>query len=281
MLRKILEYGGLVLLCYSSILDAAPTTPSQSEKTVKLSPRIRVEPIKNPDNVLTDDLRLRLTASLVLDTVKQFNDAPYILAESEGQVQGGNDITVFVRGLSHTEELVHSVYGEGKEYKHPVTGEELGYEIIPVGKATLTKAGDPAELRVTEALKPIEIGMRIFPAYALNLPTKLRFIPAAKGVGEGYILSAHNSLDQIGKDYTVVISLGQRDGIEEGNYLEIYQVGQIVADKSTKNWRRKMISLPDKRIGRLLVYQVYEKMSVAIVTEATDIVHVLDKLKSP
>jgi len=281
MFRKMLGYTGLALLCYGHGLSAATVAPNQPEKTVKLSPRIRVEPVKNQENILTDDLRLRLTASLVLDTAKQFNSAPYILAESEGQIQGGKDATIFVRGLNQTEELVHSIYGVGKEYKHPVTGEVLGYETIPVGKATLTKAGDPAELRVTEALKPVEIGFRIFPAYALNLPTKLRFIPAEKGVGEGYILSVHNGLEQIGKDDTVLISLGQRDGIEEGNYLEIYQIGEMVADKNAKSWRRKMISLPDKRMGRLLVYQVYEKMSVAIVIEATGIIHVLDKLKSP
>jgi len=186
-----------------------------------------------------------------------------------------------VQGLNHSEDLNHSIYREGKAYQHPVTGEKLGFEIIPAGEATLTKLGTPSELVVTKALEPIEVGMRIFPAYALNLPTKIRFIPAEKDLEEGYILSVHKAVDQIGKNYTVVLSLGERDGVVEGNYLDIYQSGQTVTDPSSKSWRKKTIQLPDKRIGKLLVYQVYEKLSLAIVTEAIDIAHVLDKVKSP
>ena len=195
--------------------------------------------------------------------------------------KGGTGILIFVKGLNHSEDLTHSIYGEGKVYQHPVTGEHLGYEMIPAGEATLTKLGALSELVVTKALEPIEVGMRIFPAYALNLPTKIRFIPAAKDLEAGYILAGHQAIDEIGSNYTVVLSLGERDGVVEGNYLDIYQNGKTMADPSSKSWRKKTIQLPDKRIGRLLVYQVYEKLSLGIVIEATEIVHVLDKVKSP
>ena len=249
--------------------------------TVKLTPKIRTEVMKNTENLLTPELKLHLTSSLILDNKKQFEEAPHIFAESEGQEEGGTGTVIFVRGLKQSEEGVHSIYGTGKAYKHPVTNENLGYEIIPVGDATVIKTGETAELLVTKALVPIEVGMRIFPAYALTLPTKIRFIPAEKNIGEGYILAGHQAMDGIGKNYTVVLSVGQRDGVVEGNYLDIYQSGKIVADPNNKSWRRKTIQLPDKRIGKLLVYQVYEKLSLAIVTESTEVIYVLDKVKAP
>jgi len=271
MSKKILLLG----LCLLQSLSFADMPE------VKLKPKIRVEAVKNVENLLTPALKLHLTPSLILNDKKQFTDAPYILAESEGQEAGGTGILIFVKGLSHSEDLTHSIYGEGKAYQHPVTGENLGYEMIPAGEATLTKLGTPSELVVTKVLEPIEVGMRIFPAYALNLPTKIRFIPAEKDLEEGYILSGHEAINEIGRNYTVVLSLGERDGVVEGNYLDIYQSGQTMTDPNSKSWRKKTIQLPDKRIGKLLVYQVYEKLSLGIVTEATEIVHVLDKVKTP
>ncbi len=270
---------GVALLIFScSLLSAAP---SETQGTVKLVPKIREKSLTAAELIPIESIRSYLQTSLILDNQNQFFSAPYIMSLGGNHVEGGTGMDVYVRGLGNTEEVGHTIYSEGKSYTDPVTGELLGFEAFAVGTAELVALGDPAQFKVGSALAPIYAGMRLFPSFATVLPPSYLYRPPAHPVGEGYILSSREGLEQLGPHHVVVISLGQRDGLEEGNYLDIYQPGDRVVDTIGKGWRKQMVQLPDKKVGRLMVFQVYEKLSVALLLEATDIIHLLDKVKSP
>ncbi len=261
---------------------ATPLDPNV--KTVKLEPKIRAESPSTIFKIPVSTIRPYLKTSLILDSKEQFMEAPYVVAQNHGQLYGGTGTILYVLGLNETEEFTHQIYKEGQIYHHPVTHEMLGFEALTIATAELAEPaaqGEAAQFKVTSVVEPVEVGSRLFPSYASVLPTQLKMKPANALAGEGYILSTRDGMNEIGLNHVVVISLGQREGIEEGDYLDIYQSNRKVVDTVTKNWRKHEIKLPDLRIGRVLVFQTYEKLSLGLVLEANEIVHLLDKVKSP
>lgn len=278
MLR--IGFGVVIMLLLNSIAYAGTT--NNGLHTVKLKPKIREsKTIKPISTISMETLRTFIRTSLILDDKKQFLNAPYVLAENENRIEGGAGSVLYVRGMQCSEESAYDIYREGQIYKHPRTGEKLGFEAINVGTAELKTPGDPAEFKVVSVTEGIEVGARLLPSFASHLANSLTIRPANPMAEEGFILSVRDGIKQIGRNQVVVISMGQRDGLIEGNTLDIMQTGRKVVDTKSKGWRKCIVQLPDRRIGSLLVFQTYEKLSLGLVLEATEIINVLDKVKSP
>ena len=77
----------------------------------------------------------------------------------------------------------------------------------------------------------------------------------------------------------LVISLagGDRDGLQAGDALAIYKTGELVKDQVAK----KRIRLPDERIGLLMVFYTYQKMSFGLVLEADRQLDIDDLARNP
>ena len=254
------------------------------ENTVKLEPKIRVEPIENARTIVTtEDIEAYLRKVLVLDTRTQFQETAYIVAESREELIFGQGAKVYVKGEFDQEEPLFDVYKrEGQYLHHPETGENLGFVASVVGEAELRSKTDPATFAILSAKEGIELGSRLLPSFAGELPLKLTVKPA-RIREKGYILKAEGNVDanSLGMNQVVVVSLGERDGLQEGNVLTIYRPGKKVIDPTTKSWNPSRVTLPETEAGRLLVYKTYDKLSVGIITEAKGIIRLLDIVKSP
>ena len=139
--------------------------------------------------------------------------------------------------------------------------------------------------RAREAREVIEAGARLAPSFATELPLNLEIKPA-KIKAIGYVLSTKDmEMAQdtgIGQGAVVIISIGRREGLAEGHALEIYRPGQKIADPlGKKGWRAETVQLPDRSVGRLLVFQVHEKLSLALITDTSETIALLDTVKSP
>ncbi len=272
---------GLIVMLVLGEIAYAETTNNQGN-TVKLKPIVRQTNVEKPALTISmETLKPFIRNGIILDDKKQFLSAPYVLAEYENRIVGEPRSVIYVRGLKSSEETTYGIYREGKSYKHPVTGEKLGFEAISVGTAELKTLGDPAEFIVATATESVEVGTRLLPNFASSLVSNMTIRPAQPMTDEGYILSVRGAINEAGRNQVVLISLGQRDGLVEGNTLDVMQTGQKVVDKNAKGWRKKLVQLPDVRIGSVLVYQTYEKMSLGLVLESTEIINLLDKVKSP
>ena len=269
----MLKVGIGITLCILLTGSVFAKTTNTVKRVVKLEPRIRIEPLVDNAAILPiENIRPFLETSLILDSKQQFSCSPYIIAENESRVEGGTGTVIYVKGIEDVEEFEYIIYRGGKTYTHPVTKELLGFEAMAIGAAELKTFGEPAVLEVKNAKECIEVGDRVLPHFTSELPTTLTLRPVGEIAEDGYILSVRDGTNQIGRNQVVVISLGQRDGIEEGNILDIYQTGRAVLDPYSKGWQRKKIQLPDNRVGNLLVFQSFDKLSLALVLEATEIV---------
>jgi len=64
--------------------------------------------------------------------------------------------------------------------------------------------------------------------------------------------------------------------MQQGDVLDIYQISRDSYDPRT----RRNVSLPPERIGVAMVIRTFERISFAIVLEATRAVHVADTVES-
>ena len=72
------------------------------------------------------------------------------------------------------------------------------------------------------------------------------------------------------------------DGIEVGHVLALYTLGGTVRDASKpRNARDARIQLPDERAGTLMVFQAHDRLSFALVMDATADMRVGDIVKNP
>jgi hypothetical protein len=278
MMHGPVVFGLLVMLMYSSIIYAGTKSDNN---TVKWKPKIRTSTAVKPTSTLSlETLRPFLRNSLILENKKEFLRAPYVIAQDKNRIEGGPGTMLYVRGMNCSEESAYGIYREGQSYQHPITGEKLGFEAVNVGTAALKAPGDPAVFDVVSVTEAIEVGARLWPSFASSFESTLKVTPAKHLMEEGFILSVRDGIDQIGRNQVVVISLGYRDGLVPGNTLNIMQTGEKVVDSNSKGWRKCVVQLPDNRIGSVLVFQTYEKLSLGLVLEATEIIHLLDKVKS-
>ena len=258
-------------------------THTFANETVKLEPQMRVLPNNSTEQIVSmDAIRPFLGRSIVLNSKKQFEEAPYILAEERGNLEAGRGSMVFVKGLKESEETNFDIFDKGRVYFHPITKEELGFEADAVGSGEIESYAELSRFKVlTSEGTGIPLGSKLFPHFASALPKILDLRPAQAVIEEGFILSVRHGVDQIGQNQVILISLGEREGLAPGNTLDIYQAGVKARDIGEKGWRIKMVQLPDKKIGRLLIFKTYEKLSMGLVLEATEVIHLLDKVKCP
>jgi hypothetical protein len=178
--------------------------------------------------------------------------------------------------------------------KDPVTGEVLGFEAQYIGRVLLvrgesaqtTTSADgkavqeviPATIDIVAAREEIRVGDRLLPEPALTLRS---YVPRAPSAAmEARVVSVYgNAVANVGQNQVVVINRGSREGLESGHMLAILTDGARLIDKTDP--ARTALKLPDERKGLLMVFRSFERLSYALVLEATEGVRVGDRLVNP
>lgn len=250
--------------------------PPKGIDTVKLSPQIHVAKL---EKAITTIPRSSIDAFLYAHRVigeKELELAPYIATTYEQHLIAGPGHKIYVRRLEEPKVTGFQIVRPGTTYKHPETGEILGYEALNLGESHLVKVGKPATLTVTKAYQEILDGDYLLPLSGDR--DSVYFLPKApKNQVEGWIISVVNGVTEIGQNNVVVLSLGLREGMEQGDVLDIYHGGINVRDRKANN----NVKLPDEKAGVLMVFRVFDKTSYALVLEATRPLHTMNKVKNP
>lgn len=263
----------------------APDTRARvtGPRTVKLSPEARV--VERDDAIPTipiDVLRPFLDRPRVLGA-GEFEAAPYVVSVGRGNLVASLGMQVFVRGLKPEQGTRFGVFRRGQVYRDPSKGNEiLGHEAIHVADAVVEKAGDPATVLLLTSTREVIAGDRLFPVSDDQVVTS--FMPRAPDWDvNGQIISVVDGVTQIGENDIVVLNLGSRDGIEEGLVLGIFQSGAQVEDRwsDQDRVRRVFVQLPELRAGTIMVFRPFERVSYALVMQATRAMHLFDAVKNP
>lgn len=207
---------------------------------------------------------------------RELEKAGYVTVGLDGRVALGDHDQFYARGLGRKPDEYYQLFRPGKALRNPDNGEMLGYEAVYLGDATLMTAGDPSKLTVTRVAQEIGPTDRLIKAPPKT--TLPHYFPRApKNQVSGRIVSGVNSMREFGPLTVVVISLGKREGMEEGHVLRIMRHAGRHKDPITK----KMYLLPDEESGLLMVFRVFDKVSYALIMDVTRPVHLHDVVQTP
>ncbi len=284
--------------------DSAATFDSgdrvaRGPKTLKLSPRVRVEPLDSAIPTIPIDVIHPFLSRPGVMTEDEFERLPHIVATHREALLARPGEEFFVRGIQDDEFARYLVYRRGEMYVDS-SGEVLGLEALHVGDAVLEGSGDPSTLTLTNIEREVMVGDRLVPV--LDEEIDRHFFPRPPDQPlTGEIISIIEGLDQVGIHDVVVLNLGTRDGVQAGTVMAIYQSGgEIVDTVGTRRppgmtteegiarsrgpfkphgWR--MVPLPDLRAGTLMVFRPFERVSYALVMDATRSIHLSDIVRNP
>ncbi len=271
------------------------------EDTIKLLPRIRYEslsglalPTLNPsliepflsEPIVVDENTLQLAPRIVAG-----NDNRVLLARGDRAYAVGGPESPLVETAGPLRQF--RIFRNATPLTDPASGEILGYEAQYVGKAQLQRGEStqsqlqngkevtavvPATIDIVAAREEIRAGDRLLPEPPAQL---VSYVPRAPAEAvEGRIVSVYgNAVQFAAQNQVVAINKGTRDGIESGNVLAILKNGETIVDRTGGS--KETLKLPDERIGLLMVFRPFEKVSYALVLEISDAPRVGDLLVNP
>ncbi|VWX59776.1 LysM domain-containing protein [Burkholderiales bacterium 8X] len=273
----------------------------RSDGIIKLSPRVRSEslsgmalPTLNP--ALIEPF---LSEPIVVDELT-LATAPRIVAANDGRVLLARGDRAYARGdinspLVETAGPIKTfrLFRNATPLKDPGTGEILGYEAQYVGKATLQRGESttreliegkevvnivPATIDIVGAREEVRAGDRLLPEPPRQL---VSYVPRAPAQNvEARIVSVYgNAVQFAAQNQVVAINKGTLDGIENGHVLAILKNGETIVDKT--NGAKETMKLPNERIGLLMVFRPFERVSYALVLEINDAPRIGDLLTNP
>lgn len=288
-------------------------------ETVTLEPGVVIEPLDKTaiSTIRLNVIAPFLSQPLVIEK-DQLLTSPRIIAGQDDRVVLSPGTRVYINKIEEGDGLNWFVYRPGGNLVDPDTNEVLGVEATYLGDARVTKYGAPASADITKAKEEIFTKDRLVPS---NDDVITNFVPhAPEKAISGRIINIYGGVADAGPESIVSISRGSADGIEVGHVLAINRYGRIIKDpeasqennakpklkelnfdiqrdadgKAIVNFKKEpaktttelalepgMVKLPDERIGLLMVFRVFERVSYALVMQATQPINTLDSVNTP
>jgi hypothetical protein len=296
---------------------AAAAAAAPPRDTVKLSPRVRAEPLadKAIPAISPSAIEPFLSRPLVVGQ-DELDSAPFVLANQENRVAIGAGNVAYVQGLGYDRGDVWQVFRRGDALIDPDTDETLGYQATYLGEARVIRRGDPATIEITKSAQEIYAGDRLLPA-AKEVPT-FSYVPRApwKPV-RGRVMSTYGSLGETGPLGIVALSKGSKDGLEVGHVLAIYRsqttqrygtrmaplygaqglsgsdsprayYSEEITPRDAPLYQRgrriteaDAAKLPDERFGLVMVFRTFDRAAFGLVMQASRPVAVNDLVTNP
>ncbi|MDH3640053.1 MAG: peptidoglycan-binding protein, partial [Gammaproteobacteria bacterium] len=216
-----------------------------------------------------------LSSPLVIEQ-GELDRAGYVAVGQDSAIVLGKFSVFYGRGLPPEDSEFYRIFRPGKSFIDPHTNEFLGVEAQHIGDARMLQPGETARMEVVRSYQEVSPGDRMLPApQEISLPY---YAPRAPDQDvRGSILHVPDGVVEAGPYSVVVISLGARENMAPGHVLRILHQAGPERDPVT----RKMFIPPESSSGLLIVFRTFEKVSYALVVQATRAVHIQDYVATP
>jgi hypothetical protein len=256
--------------------------------TVKLSPRIRMEPSAGTaiPSIPPALIEPYLSRPLVIEP-DGLDNAPMIVATEENRVILGAGNVAYARGLSGATEETWHVYRRGKALVDPDDNLTMGYEATFLGSARVRKSGEPSTIEIIAANQEITTGDKLV---AAGQPQILNYTPhAPSGAIRGRVIAIYGGVGTVGegsRNSVITLNRGKADGLEVGHVLALMRLGVPVgkpraAPGYVEPTAVGTMKIPDERYGLVFVFRVFDRVSYALVMNVSRSVNPLDVVQTP
>jgi len=168
---------------------------------------------------------------------------------------------------------------------HHSRGEDLGVEVSVIGTAETLRMGDPSTLLLLDSTDAIRSGDRIMPVD--DTPYDPYYYPhAPKSVPKNArVIAFADALAAVGPRQVVALSIGSRDGVDNGQTYSIYEPGENIHDDVASNsWTRgigKRVTLPPEYVGHVMVFRTFDRVSYGLIMDGLRPIEKGDLLRMP
>ena len=190
------------------------------------------------------------------------------------------------------------VYEAGREFVSKVGSEVLGQETILTASGRVIESGPVSKVELLSSLRETKAGHRVLSIEDEALMSAF-FVPKAANLTEpAFVLAAEKMTREAGRLEAVYIDKGASDGVEPGHVFSIFRDGDEVVinkdgvpvpSKERSSYDNLMASIssehaikvPDVYGGNLLVFKVFDKVSLGLIMINEHPVRTDDKLLTP
>jgi hypothetical protein len=167
----------------------------------------------------------------------------------------------------------YSILKKVKKVYHPETGNFMGYKYLPLGTLELVDLeAKSSRAIITNSYLEISPGAQLVPYRDKRREIALK---AADRNLDGYIIETRMGNITIGNEDIVYLDLGKNQGVKVGNML--YVVRDVPLDKTYV--KRKAAPLPQQVLGAVVVVDVSDNTSTALVVKSVETIYLGDKVK--
>lgn len=169
---------------------------------------------------------------------------------------------------------------------HAVRGKTLAMEVTVIGEAEVLRGGDPATLLLLNSLMEVRAGDRLMPIDENPYDPYYYPHPPKSMPDNGRVIAySQERLNQVGPYDIVVLSVGAKDGIDNGTTFSLWQPGEQVPDDVAHNsltrYDHKFVTLPDEFVGHAMVFRTFDRVSYALVMDGLKPVKIGARMKMP
>ena len=275
------------------VLDMSSGSPEFKllRQTVTLEPGVIEEPLEKeaiytiPPNVIGPFLSQPL-----LIEQDELETAPRIVGAQDNRLILSPGTRVYINNLDDGDKKFWNIYRPGDVLKDPDSNEILGTEAIYLGDVRISKFGEPASGNIVKAKEEIFTKDRLVVA---SEGFKESFVPhAPDNEVSGRIIKIYGGVAEAGPETVVSINLGKLNGIEDGHVLAISRHGRLIKDPEYKEDKSKPvdkeskikpdeIKLPDERVGLLMIFRTFDRVSYGLIMQTSDAIYTLDTVHTP
>lgn len=262
----------------------------------KLSPQGRITP-KGRDAITTLPLEM-IKPYISYEQAMNSDDIkgkPYILGANENTKTQTLGHILYVKGDLQVHKA-YAIYHKGDPYTD-LTGEVLATRASYVGIARAFRAGDekngvPSSLLVESVKREIQQGDFLMPAMEGQMLPAYFDIHRPLEPVTGNIIASPREVREFSTMDVVVLNLGSEQNIEAGHVLDLERqsptvidgprgprypedsskyekllsdVSQLFGDESDE--QNTTWTMPKEKVGELIVFKVYDKVSYALITK--------------
>jgi LysM repeat protein len=270
--------GDKLLLAYSA--DGRPQVSVEEAGVVRLDPWLRSEPLENSIPTIPYAAIQGFLSHPTVITREEIHRAPYVVAIRDMHEVAGAGLEVYVSNLEAQQNARFNIVHVEEPLRDPDDNALLGYEGVYTATALIERPGRPAKAALIDTARETVRGDRLVSA---DEETPVNFeLRAPSGDIHGHIIAVIGGTDLIGQFQVVAINRGKRHGLVPGTMLAIDSAGETVRDlyrdgavgqgTSIDRSFSPKVTLPDERVGTLLVFKVFDRVSYGLVVGASDII---------
>jgi len=280
------EQGEPMLVKGKPALKWSPTvrTTLKNQTPIKTLPLDVIAPYIKYDTVLSGDM---------------INSLPYVLGNDEGYKSSIDGFNIYINGDINVGKS-YAVYKKEGEILDPITQESLGFygSLVATGKGIRTgnaQLKEPATLYIEEAKQEVRAGSFVLPVNDGQLLPSFFTMQEATTTKQAAIIKASTGVREFGKLEVVMINVGSLDAINQGDVLSVKRRSPAIVETGSgpvytsdaSRWNQLANSensdykMPTESVGNLMVFKVFDKVSMALILHSNKPLRLKDIIAAP